>query len=128
MHSIPFPNEKFDAVVCGWTLSYSTKPQKALKEMLKKCKKGGLLAIGIEHAKITRKNDKIRQQDIRLIDSNVSKSRVNSVSDITRLLPKGCIKSLNYQYDAELKNMRKNDIFKKTGLHSSQVMITIKKK
>ena len=41
MHSIPFPNESFDAIICGWALSYSTNPAKAMQEMLKKCKSGG---------------------------------------------------------------------------------------
>ena len=28
MHNLEYPEDFFDAIVCGWTLSYSTDPQK----------------------------------------------------------------------------------------------------
>ncbi|WP_420472433.1 class I SAM-dependent methyltransferase [Brevundimonas sp. FT23042] len=50
MHNIPFPAGHFDAVICGWTISYSTNPSLAASEMVRVTKPGGVLAIGVEYS------------------------------------------------------------------------------
>jgi SAM-dependent methyltransferase len=50
MHALPYGDEKFDAVCCGWTLSYSREPQLAASEMSRVLKPGGVLALGVEVA------------------------------------------------------------------------------
>ena len=45
MHNLKYSNDFFDAIVCGWTLSYSTNPQKACKEMSRVLKKNGSIVI-----------------------------------------------------------------------------------
>lgn len=50
MHEIPFPDDHFDAVICGWTISYSTNPARAAEEMARVTRSGGLIAIGVEYS------------------------------------------------------------------------------
>ena len=45
MHNLEYSNDYFDAIVCGWTLSYSTNPQKACNEMKRVLKKNGSIVI-----------------------------------------------------------------------------------
>lgn len=53
MHAMPFPDRSFDAVICGWTLSYSTNPAKAAAEMMRVAKPGGVIAIGVEYSRLS---------------------------------------------------------------------------
>ena len=46
MHALPYPDQSFDVVISGWALAYSSTPGKAIKEMVRVCKRGGLLAMG----------------------------------------------------------------------------------
>lgn len=125
MHKIPFRKNTFDSVVCGWTLSYSKNPQLAIQEFSRILKPNGCIAIGVEHSSSNKKN--IYNRDARLINVSESlKRRINSKKDILGLFPKGKIKYVNYVYDAELKNLSPDKIYKITGLHSSQVMVILK--
>jgi len=49
MHDLPFKDEEFDAVVCGWTIAYSNNKSKATKEMIRVVRNGGIIAIGVEY-------------------------------------------------------------------------------
>lgn len=46
MHALPYPDQSFDVVISGWALAYSSTPGKAIAEMVRVCRKGGLLAMG----------------------------------------------------------------------------------
>lgn len=46
MHALPYPDRSFDVVISSWVLGYSRTPQKAMAEMLRVVKDGGLIAIG----------------------------------------------------------------------------------
>lgn len=48
MHNLEYPEDFFDAIVCGWTLSYSTDPQKACNEMSRVLKKNGSVVVAVE--------------------------------------------------------------------------------
>lgn len=54
MHNLPFVGETYDAVICGWTLSYSLTPSAATSEMLRVTKPGGYIIFGVEKADPTR--------------------------------------------------------------------------
>lgn len=60
MHAMPFPPSSFEAVVCGWTLSYSMEPDVAVREIDRVCAPGAVVVFGVE----------------------VSDSAVNSIADI----------------------------------------------
>jgi len=125
MHKIPFRKNKFDSIVCGWTLSYSKNPQLAIQEISRVLKPNGCIALGVEHSNNNNKNSSNREA--RLIDLGASlKRRINSKKDILKLFPNGKIKYINYVYDAELKKLTPNKLYKITGLHSSQVMVVLK--
>ena len=49
MHSMPYGDDSFDAVVAGWVFAYSTDRPQAAKEVLRVTKEGGVVAIGVEH-------------------------------------------------------------------------------
>ena len=48
MHAIPFPDEGFSHIACGWTLSYSREPNVAAREMVRVLAPGGYLVLGVE--------------------------------------------------------------------------------
>lgn len=48
MHAIPFPDESFLHIVCGWTLSYSKEPRLAASELVRVLAPGGYLVVGVE--------------------------------------------------------------------------------
>jgi hypothetical protein len=48
MHQMPYPDEEFRSIVCGWTISYSYQPEVAAKEMARVLQPGGVLVLGVE--------------------------------------------------------------------------------
>jgi SAM-dependent methyltransferase len=49
MHELPFPDDSFDTVVFGWTLSYSKDPARACQEVARVTRPGGVIAVGVEY-------------------------------------------------------------------------------
>jgi len=47
MHEMQYQNESFNSVICGWTLTYSDKPDIAAKEMIRVMKKNSILVIAV---------------------------------------------------------------------------------
>jgi SAM-dependent methyltransferase len=47
MHNLPYGDREFDVVISGWVLTYSKTPERAVREMVRVCKSGGLIAIGV---------------------------------------------------------------------------------
>lgn len=50
MHALPYPDRSFDIVISSWVLAYSSTPQKAVDEMLRVTRNGGIIAIGCTHS------------------------------------------------------------------------------
>jgi hypothetical protein len=48
MHDLPYADGSFSAIVCGWTLSYSTRPEVAAKEMERVLSPGGYLVVSMQ--------------------------------------------------------------------------------
>lgn len=84
MHSIPFSDAYFDAVVCGWTISYSTNPKQASQEMLRVTKPTGLIAVGVEYSEMTLEDEK-SLLGYELQDFSKIGGRLNSTSDLKNL-------------------------------------------
>lgn len=57
MHDIKFPDNSFDVVYSAWTLRYSYDLQKAVDEIVRVLKPGGLAAIGWSHESIVTSAD-----------------------------------------------------------------------
>lgn len=45
MHKIPFAEQSFDYVVCGWTIAYSSEPRRAIGEMFRVLKPKGIVLL-----------------------------------------------------------------------------------
>jgi len=48
MHDLPYGDSTFGAVVCAWTLSYSTRPEVAAKEIQRVLRPGGYLVVSMQ--------------------------------------------------------------------------------
>ena len=49
MHNIPYEDNSFDAVVLGWVIAYSEDRYKAAAEVIRICRNGGIVAVGVEY-------------------------------------------------------------------------------
>jgi SAM-dependent methyltransferase len=56
MHKMDFEDNTFDAVIFGWTLSYSSKPQQAINEIMRVTKNEGLVAVGVEYTALSKED------------------------------------------------------------------------
>lgn len=48
MHAMPYRDGEFSALVCGWTLSYSSRPEVAAREMQRVVRPGGYIAVSMQ--------------------------------------------------------------------------------
>ena len=130
MHKIPFSKNAFDAVICGWTLSYSKKPGKVIQQIIKVLKPNGLAAFGFEYfskkeLKTLQSKKNYKANPLCISDVESCKNRVNSTKDLLKICPTSHRGKVVYKYDAYLKNKSEKELYDKTGLHSSQVMCII---
>ena len=102
MHDMPFEDRSFDAVVCGWTLSYSTNPRRAALEMTRVTRPGGIVAIGVEYSNLTPEDER-KLLGYELQEVNQIAKRINSTADIKALF-EGEIGHIYFEHDAPLKN------------------------
>lgn len=68
MHKLEFPDNSFDLIISGWTLRYSNNIKKALSEILRVCKPGGLVSIGFTYPK---KNEESPESKTNKTDENI---------------------------------------------------------
>lgn len=84
MHEIPFPDDHFDAVICGWTISYSTNPTRAAAEMTRVTRPAGLIAIGVEYSNMGPEDEK-QLLGYELQEFDKIGRRLNSTADFRAL-------------------------------------------
>lgn len=48
MHHLPYDDASFSAIICSWTLSYSTRPEVAAREMQRVLAPGGYLVVSMQ--------------------------------------------------------------------------------
>jgi SAM-dependent methyltransferase len=99
MHSMPYADDQFDIVICGWTLSYSNAPTKLASEMQRVCRPGGLIAVGVEYSTL-KENDYQQLLGYSLTIPGVD--RINSVNQIHELFA-DTIDQIHFLHDAPLK-------------------------
>jgi SAM-dependent methyltransferase len=95
MHAMPFPDNSFDAVVCGWTLSYSATSRKVADEIRRVVRTGGIVAIGVEYSTMTPR-DEVQLLGYAIQDSG---RRINSSADIKELFG-GAVGTIYFEHDA----------------------------
>jgi SAM-dependent methyltransferase len=81
MHSLPYSDDSFDVVICGWTLSYSRQPRVAAAEMKRVCRRGGVVAVAVEYCVDVAGVDSLRGYSI----SDGTGRKLNSVLDLQEL-------------------------------------------
>jgi SAM-dependent methyltransferase len=79
MHDMPYPDDFFDVVICGWVLSYSENKEKAAREIARVCKDGAIVGVGISYTPKT--NEEIVAERGYLIGSG---DRLQSTEEIMR--------------------------------------------
>jgi SAM-dependent methyltransferase len=80
MHNMKYLDSQWDAIVCGWVLAYSDNKKKAASELVRCCRPGGVIAIGIEYHPYS--NEEILEQEGYVPGS---KTRIESIEDLTSL-------------------------------------------
>lgn len=106
MHHLPYEANAFDAIICGWTLSYSKQPQKAVDEMLRLLKPGGMIALGVEYSNMSPDDNRALQilldgDDYDLRFDVAGRRILNSTDDLLAMLPMNC--EVIFKHDAPLK-------------------------
>ena len=84
MHKMSFADNFFDVVLCGWTLSYSSTPGKAAKEICRVVRNGGIVGIGVEYSTMN-KEDVEHLLGYAIQDYERLTNRINSVPEIMTL-------------------------------------------
>ena len=56
MHELDFNDNTFSAILCGWTISYSSNPSLAAKEIIRVLEPGGVVAIAVQKVPLEAKN------------------------------------------------------------------------
>ena len=84
MHAPPYPDDSFDALVTGWTLSYSRRPAKFAEQIVRIVRDGGIVAIGVEWTLMT-EEDEIALAGYSVQEYGVLPKRVNTTRDILDL-------------------------------------------
>jgi SAM-dependent methyltransferase len=120
MHNMPFEDDSFDVVICGWTLSYSKHPSRVASEIVRVLRSEAILGIGVEHAHLDADTKQERPEFIDPKEALVN--RINSCAQIHALFePFGRVQTL-LQYNAFLSGRKPSEIQNLTGLSSSQVL------
>ena len=105
MHAMPYEDNSFDIVVCGWTVSYSNSPQQLAHEMMRVCKSGGVIAMGLEYSTL----DEAGYQTLLGYSLAIpGVERINSVSQINGLF-ENHIDQVFFSHDAPLKRSHTAD-------------------
>ncbi|MHB1204926.1 MAG: class I SAM-dependent methyltransferase [Rhodospirillaceae bacterium] len=63
MHALPYEDRSFDVTLSSWVLGYSRDPQKAVDEMVRVTRDGGIIAIGCTYNADARNVDYKGEQD-----------------------------------------------------------------
>lgn len=82
MHQMPYEDNSFDVVICGWTVSYSNAPKQLADEMTRVCKDGGMIAVGVEYSTLDEAGyEKLLGYSLAI----PGVERINSVAQINQL-------------------------------------------
>lgn len=84
MHETPYADDSFDAVVVGWTLSYSRSPRRFAEEVTRIARNGAVIAIGVEYSTLSEEDVKALAGYV-IQEREFVEERINSVSQILEL-------------------------------------------
>lgn len=106
MHNMEFNDNTFDAVIFGWTLSYSSEPKKAINEIIRVTKNEGLVAVGVEYSALSKEgSEELLGYSIQEYEK--LSERINSTQQIIDLFGKNQ-NHIYFNHDAPLKRSHTN--------------------
>lgn len=97
MHETKFNDSTFDVIICGWTLSYSNRPDKFAAETLRIIKDQGVIGIGVEYSTLTKEQSTKIHGGYHLHTEKFD--RINSTKQILDLF-NGHVSHLFFNHDA----------------------------
>lgn len=98
MHKIPFDDNSFDVILCGWTLSYSATPRQAAIEIVRVGKPGSTVGVGVEYSTLT-PDDSHHLVGYEIQDYEKLSKRLNSTQDILSLFGQN-VGTIYFNHDA----------------------------
>ncbi|MDP3741676.1 MAG: methyltransferase domain-containing protein [bacterium] len=98
MHAMQYPANSWDAVVLGWTLSYSHKPQQVADEIIRVTKGGGLVGVAVEYCTLN-EQEQIERFGYSIQDWKLLPERINTVDQILALFDKN-IDTVFFRHDS----------------------------
>lgn len=101
MHNTSYPDSTWDVIVVGWTLSYSSTPQKFAKEMIRIATNGALIAIAVEYS-VMSEQDEVGLSGYSIQERTKLTRRINSTKDILDLFTSH-VDHVFFSHDAPLK-------------------------
>lgn len=84
MHAAPYADDTWDAIVAGWTLSYSGAPERFAREMIRIARPGAVIAIGVEYSTLS-ESEAVALSGYAIQDRTKLPERINSVEAILAL-------------------------------------------
>jgi hypothetical protein len=97
MHQLPFEDNSFDVIVCGWCISHSDEPKKAAEEIMRVSKPGAIVSLGVAYAP-----DHLRVEDLAKTGYTVGPTadlRITSLEKMENLF-QDKIKHVFFNHDA----------------------------
>jgi len=93
MHNLPYQDDTFDLIICGWVIAYSDDKQKAAEEMIRVSKNGCIIAVSATYSPKT--NEEIEESRGYLIGSE---ERIEDTKFINSLFSKN-IGDIYFKHD-----------------------------
>jgi len=84
MHATPYPDDAWDAIVTGWTLSYSSAPERVAREMIRIARPGAVIAVGVEYSTMS-ESEEIALSGYSIQERTKLPKRINSVAEVLAL-------------------------------------------
>ena len=104
MHNLPFPDNSFDIIICGWVIAYSDNKKKAAAEMARVTKPGGVISIGVSYSPKT--NEDIIEERGYLIGSP---ERLLTTEDVVNCFEPKNVGTVYFRHDVEESVMDKRN-------------------
>ena len=94
MHSLPYADHSFDAVILGWVLSYSEDPRRAASQAVRVARDGARIAVGVAYYPEHDLEERARQGSTLGVQN-----RIQTVDGLVDLFD-GAVRQVLYQRDA----------------------------
>jgi hypothetical protein len=95
MHNLPYEDNKFDLILCGWVIAYSNNKIKAAEEMTRVGKSGSIIALAATYSPLS--NEEVIEKRGYLVGSE---ERINNTEFLLNLF-KDKVKNIYFRHDVD---------------------------